>query len=468
MKPFSHINLSQSMLANLDKLAYHTMTPVQEAALPPVLKGKDLLVQAKTGSGKTAAFGIGLLEQLKIESFQLQSLVLCPTRELALQVADELRRLARFKSHIKILTLTGGMNQHKQEQSLTHQPHIVVGTPGRIAKLLKRESLLVDNLTSFVLDEADRMLDMGFIEDIREIMDFLPDHRQNLCFSATFPEEIKALGRDFMNDPREITVDIFHGKEAIEQHFYKVPVEERGRAVVSLLGEYKPSSALIFCNTKDACRRLSEEMTSYGLSNLSLHGDLEQKERNEVLIRFSNGSCPYLVATDVAARGLDIGRMEAVINYNLPFEPETYIHRIGRTGRAGESGQAFSLVKEGEEFRIDRLRELMKRDITPEKLDTSQADSVKPVSPGMVTLKIAAGRKDKISAGHIVGAITGSGEIDGNDLGQIDRLDRASYVAVKKNRADLALRIMRESSIKGRRYKASLLGNSKPSGPSHT
>ncbi|MDC7222800.1 MAG: ATP-dependent RNA helicase DbpA [Spirochaetales bacterium] len=457
MKPFSHLNLSRPMLENLTAIGYKTMTPVQEAALPAVLKGKDVLAQAKTGSGKTAAFGIGILERLEAERFSVQALVLCPTRELAEQVSQELRRLARFRSHIKILTLTGGESLQRQEKSLAHQPHLVVGTPGRMAKLLRRASLVVEDLNCFVLDEADRMLDMGFIEAIEEILTFLPQKRQFLCFSATFPEEIKRLSREMMDHPREIGVDLLHGKEEISQSFYRVPVEERGRAVVTLIGLYRPQSALIFCNTKDACRRLREELEQYGLPALALHGDLEQKERNEVLVRFSNGSCPFLVATDVAARGLDIGSMEAVINYNLPFEPETYIHRIGRTGRAGESGQAFSLVKPGEEFRLDRLSELLGRNIEAEALDCSPADRQEPIRPEMATLVLLAGRKDKISAGHIVGALTGGGELDGSDLGPIDRRERVSYIAVKRNRAKQALAILRKAPVKGRRYKAALL-----------
>jgi ATP-independent RNA helicase DbpA len=454
MKPFTHLNLSRPMLENIEKLGYNIMTPVQEWSIPPILKGHDVLAQAKTGSGKTAAFAIGLLENMNSERFRVQALILCPTRELSEQVAGEIRRLARFKHNIKVLNLTGGMPLHRQEHSLSHQAHIVVGTPGRIHKLLHRGSLVPDEIGMFILDEADRMLDMGFIDQIHDIIEYIPPERQTLCFSATFPEEIKVLSREIMTDPREITVDAQHDEAVINQHFFKVTNEERGRAVVALLRDYKPESTLVFCNTKDACRRVQKELEEYGMHSLALHGDLEQKDRNEILIRFSNGSSPVLVATDVAARGLDIDDLGAVINYNLPFETETYIHRTGRTGRAGKEGLAFSLVKEGEQFRLDRINEMVDRHFTAEPIDCEIEKDFTAPQPEMVTLSVNGGRKNKISPGDILGALTVKGGIEGSHVGKIDRMDFITFVAVKRESAQKALALLSRGKIKGRTFKA--------------
>ena len=453
MKPFTHINLSRPMVETLQKLGYETMTPVQEWTIPLILKGKDVLAQAKTGSGKTAAFGIGLLERMNLKRYRVQAMILCPTRELSEQVSGEIRRLAAFQHNIKVLNITGGMPLEKQAHSLSHQAHIVVGTPGRIHKLLKRGSLVLNELSTLVLDEADRMLDMGFIEIIQDIIAYAPSRRQTLCFSATFPEEIRKLTRDIMTNSQEITVDTLHTSNVINQYFYKISPTERGRAVVNIIREHKPESTVVFCNTKDACRRVQNELEQYGMHSLAIHGDLEQKERNEVLIRFSNGSSPVLVATDVAARGLHISNLGAVINYNLPFETETYIHRIGRTGRAGKEGMAFSLVKPGEQFRLDQINEMTGENFTLQSLDCSIPEDFNGLQPEMVTLSINGGRKNKISAGDILGALTSEGGIQAGDVGKIDRLDYITFVAVRRESSEKAFQILSQGTIKGRQFK---------------
>ena len=454
MKPFSHINLSPAMGENLKRIGYELMTPIQEGTIPSILKGKDVLAQAKTGSGKTAAFGIGLLERMNPDRYRVQALILCPTRELAEQVSGEIRRLAAYRHNIKVLTLTGGMPLRKQEHSLSHQAHIVVGTPGRIHKLLTRGTLVLDEVGTLVLDEADRMLDMGFIDIIREIIAYAPEKRQTLCFSATFPEDIKELSREIMDRPREITVDSQHAPGVIRQAFFQIDSRDRGRAVVNLIREYRPESTVVFCNTKDACRRVQEELVTYGLHALSLHGDMEQKERNETLILFSNGSSPILVATDVAARGLDIGDLAAVINYNLPFETETYVHRIGRTGRAGKTGLAFSLVKPDEQFRLDKINELTGESFSAGPLDCTVPEDFTGLSPAMVTLSVNGGRKNKISAGDILGALTRKGGLTADDVGKIDRLEFITFVAVRSETADRALKILSRDRIKGKQLRA--------------
>ena len=453
MKSFTTLPLSQAMLDNLEKLEYEIMTPIQEKSIPPIIGGSDILAQAKTGSGKTAAFGIGLLHMLNVKRFRIQALVLCPTRELAEQVTGELRRLARFQHNIKLIKITGGLPMRKQEHSLSHEAHIVVGTPGRILKLLDRGSLKLDEVKMIVLDEADRMLDMGFIDEIAEIFRFAPSERQTLCFSATFPDEIKSLSRSILYNPVEISVDTEHDREIISQHFFRVKGTEKCQAVTSLLAEFQPQNAIIFCNTKDSCRKVEKELISRGLHSLALHGDLEQKERTEVLIRFANGSSNILVATDVAARGLDISDLGAVINYDLPFETETYVHRIGRTGRAGKEGLALSLLSEKEDFRIHQINQLMKEDFTIEE-KTWNAPLETYHLPSMITLSINGGRKNKISAGDILGALTSEGGISGNDVGKIDRMDYITFVAVKRKCAAEALEILEKGQVKGRRFKA--------------
>lgn len=441
------------MLSNLGTLKYDTMTPIQELSIPPILKGKDLLAQAKTGSGKTAAFGIGLLENLDIRLYRIQDLILCPTRELSEQVAGELRRIARFRPNIKVLNITGGLPMKKQEQSLQHQAHIVVGTPGRILKLLNRGSLVLDEVKTFILDEGDRMLDMGFMEEIRSIFEFLPAQRQTLCFSATFPNEIRELGKTILKNPIEITVEAFHNPDVIEQRFYEVLPKDKLGLVMGILSRFKPESLLIFCNTKDSCRRVGGQLNDFGLHALTLHGDLEQKERTEVLIRFANGSSRILVATDVAARGLDIDSLGAVINFDLPFETETYVHRIGRTGRAGKEGQAFSLMRLKEKFRLDSINEHLNSDYSAEVPEPELIRSDIEMQPEMVTLSVNGGRKNKISAGDLLGALTSKGGIDGGDVGRIDRLDTVTFVAVKRNSQYPAVRVLENGLIKGRRFK---------------
>jgi ATP-independent RNA helicase DbpA len=454
MKSFSTLPLSGAMLDNLKKLKYETMTPIQEKSISPILDGFDILAQANTGSGKTAAFGIGLLENINLDRYRIQALVLCPTRELSEQVTGELRRLARFQHNIKLLNITGGMPMRKQEHSLSHQAHIIVGTPGRILKLLEKGSLSLKEVKMLILDEADRMLDMGFIDQIEDIIQYVPRDRQTLCFSATFPDEVKELSQSILLNPKEITVDTTHDSTVITQHFYHVNKGEKGKALLSILAKFKPDNAIIFCNTKDVCRRVGKDLHDGGLHSLALHGDLEQKERTEVLIRFANGSSNVLVATDVAARGLDIKDLGAIINYDLPFESETYIHRIGRTGRAGSEGLAISFIGPGEDFRLEQINKLMDRDFSKEQINENMENRISDYTPAMVTLSINGGRKNKISAGDILGALTSDDGIPGSDVGKIDRLDYLTFVAVKRDSVEKAINVLENKQVKGRRFKA--------------
>ncbi|MCF5860894.1 ATP-dependent RNA helicase DbpA [Aeromonas veronii] len=454
---FSSLNLSPALQENLTSLGYLQMTPIQAQSLPLVLDGKDLIAKAKTGSGKTAAFGLGLLAKLNVNRLEVQALVLCPTRELADQVAQEIRRLARALPNVKLVTLCGGTPTAPQSATLSFGAHIAVGTPGRILKHLEQGTLELSGLKTLVLDEADRMLDMGFGEDINRVISYAPQQRQTLLFSATYPEGIAQMSRGVQRDPVEVSVESLHEGSAIEQKLYEVPAGQRLDALTWLLSHYQPSSCVVFCNTKRACNDVADHLAAKGFSALALNGDLEQRERDQVLVRFANGSATILVATDVAARGLDIKELGAVINYELTYDPEVHVHRIGRTGRAGQQGLALSLYQPNEAQRVNFIEEYQQAPMPLGDLDSIGRD-IKPIAPQMVTLSIDAGRKTKVRAGDILGALTGEGGIAGADVGKIQIAEQYSYVAVKRSVASAALKRLQEGKIKGRSYRARKLG----------
>jgi ATP-independent RNA helicase DbpA len=463
--PFSSLPLAPAMLENLESLGYTSMTPIQAQSLPPLLEGRDVIAQAKTGSGKTAAFGIGLLTRINPRFFGVQSLVLCPTRELADQVAKELRRLARFAGNIKIVILCGGMPMGPQLGSLEHGAHIVVGTPGRVLKHLQKGSLDLGSLNTLVLDEADRMLGMGFHDSMVDVAAKTPNDRQTLLFSATWPEQIRELSATFQRDPVTVTVESVHAENQIEQFFFEIGNGQREQAAAALLQHYQSDSAVLFCNTRQACDDVTRFLRQIGFHALALHGDLEQRERDQVLVQFANKSCPVLVATDVAARGLDIKDLGAVINVELAFDAEVHIHRIGRTGRAGQSGLALSLVAPNEMPRALAIENYyaanssadsgQQHKLTWKKLPTGTDRN--RTAPKMATLNIAGGRKDKLRAGDILGALTGDAGLAGTQIGKIDIFDMQAYVAVDFAIADEALQRLGSSRIKGRTYKVRLL-----------
>jgi len=429
------------------------MTPIQAKSLPAILKGKDLLAQAKTGSGKTAAFAIGVLHKLVTRTYQTQALVLCPTRELSDQVSKEFRRLARAIPNTNILTLCGGKPIGPQLASLQRNPHIVVGTPGRILKHLRKGTLKLDGLKILVLDEADRMLDMGFHEDIMHIISMTPRQRQTLLFSATYPDEIKDISAAIQSDPVDIRVESLHGNKIIQQVFYEIQKGERTRTLVALLQHYRPESSVVFCNRKQQCQELAEELWQQGFHAQALHGDLDQKERDQVLIQFSNKSSSILIATDVAARGLDIKDLQAVINFELSPDPEIHIHRIGRTGRAGNEGLAISLFMASEQFRIEAIEDYQNSPVRIDKTTSLKTRENFRLSPPMATLCINGGRKNKLRAGDILGALTANTNLPGKQIGTIDISDNLAYVAVERPIAKQALNILAEGKIKGRKFR---------------
>ncbi|MBX3589167.1 MAG: ATP-dependent RNA helicase DbpA [Ramlibacter sp.] len=454
---FDTLPLNPAMLANLQQLGYLEMTPIQAAALPPALLGKDLIAQAKTGSGKTAAFALALLANLNPRRFAIQTLVLCPTRELADQVTTEIRRLARAEENIKIVTLCGGVPLRNQISSLETGAHIAVGTPGRIMDHLERGSLNIEALNTLVLDEADRMLDMGFYEDIATVAHQCPRQRQTLLFSATYPEGIGKLSAQFMREPVTVKVASQHDEAKIQQRWYQVKNSERLHAVSLLLNHFRPVSTLAFCNTKAQCRDLVAVLQAQGFSALALYGELEQRERDQVLVQFANRSCSVLVATDVAARGLDIAQLEAVINVDITPDPEVHIHRIGRTGRAGAGGVALSLANLDEMGAVGKIEVLQGRESQWHPLAELTPSGQGPLVPPMATLQIVGGRKEKIRAGDVLGALTGEAGFAKEQVGKINVNEFSTYVAVDRAIAPEAMRRLNAGRIKGKSVKVRLL-----------
>jgi ATP-independent RNA helicase DbpA len=454
---FATLPLSAAMLANLDALGYASMTPIQAQSLPVILKGQDLIAQAKTGSGKTAAFGIGLLNPINPRYFGCQALVLCPTRELADQVAKELRRLARAEDNIKILTLCGGVSLGPQIASLEHGAHIIVGTPGRIQQHLDKGTLVLDGLNTLILDEADRMLAMGFFDAIASIIGKTPARRQTLLFSATYPSGIKQLAADFMRNPQQVKVESLHTDNQIEQRFIEIDAQQRLEAVTRVLGHYRPQSCVAFCFTKQQCEDVVAHLTAKGIVAQALHGDLEQRDRDQVLAMFANRSSSVLVATDVAARGLDIDGLDMVLNVELARDAEIHVHRVGRTGRAGEKGVAVSLVAPAEGHRAQAIEALQKSPLRWDQLDSLKNKGGEPLLPVMSTLCIAAGRKDKLRPGDILGALTGDAGIPGKQVGKIAIFDFQAFVAVERALAKQAMQRLNSGKIKGRALKVRIL-----------
>ncbi|WP_414440790.1 ATP-dependent RNA helicase DbpA [Burkholderia sp. 22PA0099] len=456
-RPFSELALAPAMLANLEQLGYTEMTPIQAASLPVALAGQDLIAQAKTGSGKTAAFSLALLARLDTRRFDVQAMILCPTRELADQVAQEIRRLARAEENIKVLTLCGGTPMRPQAASLEHGAHIVVGTPGRIMDHLERGTLALGALNTLVLDEADRMLDMGFFDDIAIVVRQCPSERLTLLFSATYPDGIAKLSRQFLRNPKEIKLVEQHDARKIRQRFYEVDDNERLHAVGQLLNHYRPASTIAFCNTKQQCRDLLDVLSAQGFHALALHGELDQRERDQVLIQFANRSCSVLVATDVAARGLDIAQLEAVINVDVTPDPEVHVHRIGRTGRADQEGWALSLASMNEMGRVGGIEQAQGREVEWAPLASLTPASNEPLLPPMETLQILGGKKEKIRPGDVLGALTGDAGFSSAQIGKINVTEFSTYVAVERSVARDALRKLNGGKVKGKKVKVRLM-----------
>ena len=452
MTNFDTLGLPEPLLQAVSALEFTTMTPVQAQALPSLLEGRDVIAQARTGSGKTVAFGLAALARIDATQTSLQALILCPTRELADQVSKSIRALARFIPNVKLLTLCGGIALRPQLASLSHVPHIVVGTPGRIQELLDQGALDLSGVRVLVLDEGDRMLDMGFLDAITALVAKTPKTRQTLLFSATYPDAIRAISARMQRVPVTVTVDHGEALASIEQRFHEVDGGRRVDALVRLLAVERPESALLFCNTRRDTADVADALVARGFSALALHGDLDQREREEILVRFANRSCAVLVATDVAARGLDIDDLPMVVNVEVATDADAHVHRIGRTGRAGRSGLAVSLVAPAEMPRMKFIEERL-GNVHWLPLPPANGPRDEPLLASMATLVIDAGRQDKLRPGDVLGSLTGSAGLTADVVGKIDIFATRAYVAIRRDTAALALQRLRQNKIKGRNFR---------------
>lgn len=454
---FTSLPLQPALLQALESLKYVRMTPIQALSLPPMLQGRDVIGQARTGSGKTAAYGLALLSRIDPDLQKVQALVLCPTRELADQIGKEIRRLARCLPNIKLSLLSGGISKRPQLASLEHDPHIIVGMAGRVLEHLEQNTLKLDQLKVLVLDEADRMLGTDFEQASHAIVQHSPKTRQTLFFSATFPDEVRALSRRLQKQPVEATVDTAVTSAEVQQTFFEVDAPRRLDALAHLLSTHRPESALVFCHTRGDAQEVATQLAQRKFSTLALHGDIEQRERDEVLVRFANRSCRVLVATDIAARGLDIQDLAAVISYELPEDPDVHVHRVGRTGRAGRSGIALHLFTSRERSRFAEIEQRLETKLTVARLPSALTPD-RPMAATVVTLCIDGGRSDKLRPGDLLGALTGDAGIAKEAVGKINTFDTRTYVAIDKGAAKLALQQLRDGKIKGRKFRVRPIG----------
>ena len=447
---FTTLDLGPEWLKALDHIGYEWMTPIQQAALPILLKGGDLIGHADTGTGKTAAFGLALLHDIVPASKLPGALVLCPTRELADQVAAEIRRLAWALPNTNVVTLCGGRPTYNDRVALEHGVDVVVGTPGRVLAHIKQGNLDLSDVASVVLDEADRMLDMGFIDDVTEIISHAPRERQTVMMSATMSDDVRRVTAKLLRDPAFVSVVEESSAPEIEQSLWDATSIGRMETLKRLLGAKDPDAAIVFCNERITCDEIVDSLSRDGHSVRAMHGGMEQRERDDVLELFSNGSVRILAATNVAARGIDISALDAVINYELPRDPKSYVHRIGRTGRAGEEGVALTII-DGE-----RHRDL---DIYGEGLAAAQKQDAAALPRGgaprpakMTTIAIRGGRKDKLRPGDIVGALTGDVGLPGGVIGDITIKDRIAFVAIESAHARKAYQGIEQGKIKGKSF----------------
>ncbi|MBV6512611.1 MAG: DEAD/DEAH box helicase [Ignavibacteriales bacterium] len=510
---FTEFGLSKDMQKAIEDLGYEEATPIQTESIPRVLAGKDIIGQAQTGTGKTAAFGIPSLELMPHEGKHVHTLIMCPTRELALQVAEEMAKLAKYKKFATILPVYGGQPIERQITALKKGVRIIIGTPGRIMDHLDRGTLDISKVSMVVLDEADEMLNMGFRDDIEKILRSAPQERQTVMFSATMPKPILDLTRKYQKDPEHIR--IAHEVLTVpktEQVYFEVRGKDKIESLTRLIDFHNLKLSMVFCNTKRYVDELVEQLRARGYSVDGLHGDMSQGMREKVLGRFRKGTLEILVATDVAARGLDIDDVEAVFNYDMPQDEEAYVHRIGRTGRAGKEGKAFTFVSGGdfqkmknlqryinhkmklgkipsfgdiEDMKIQSLAKsvreaskakdapkyikmvenllddeitsldvaayLMKEKFGLAKKAASSAPEEISSGDGNVTISVNIGRKDRIKPGDLLGTFAGEANISGKLIGDITIQDRISYLEVPASLAEKVVRSVRGKKLKGKK-----------------
>ena len=453
MENFLSLKLEETLIESLAKINFKTPTPIQAKAIPIALEGKDILGTAQTGTGKTGAFGIPLVNYL-LKTKKDTALVMTPTRELAAQVRESAVTYGR-NLNLKSTAIYGGTSVRNQKKVLRRGIDILVATPGRLLDLYNQKSIDFSKIEILVLDEADQMLDMGFQDTLDAIIECIPQNRQTLLFSATFPRAIEAIAKRVLSNPEMIKVEEEQEKSTIKQYFYKMDNnKQRYPTLKLLLLKFTPQSCVVFCNTKVETQQVCDDLADEGFSAVALHGDLEQRDRERTLIHFANKSASILVATDVAARGLDIDDMDMVINYHLAHDPQTHVHRVGRTGRAGKKGIACSIYGDAEQFKVAQIGDHYERDFEPEPMPSYNLLDKPPYKPEMVTLMIDSGKKQKVRAGDILGALTGKDGIAGRQVGKINVLDNVAFVAVERNASKPALRKLTEGNIKGRKIRA--------------
>ena len=469
---FKEYNLCDEIIKALDGIGYKKPSDEQREVIPQILTGKDIVVKSQTGSGKTAAFGIPLCENIKWEESNAQALILTPTRELAIQVKEELGNIGRFK-RIRTVAVFGKQPFSDQARELKQKTHIVVGTPGRVLDHIDRDTLKVCNIKYLVIDEADEMLNMGFIDQVRDIINKLNVDRQTMLFSATIPEEILGLCNVYMNNPSNIEIksqklitdNINHELYKFEE-FYKL--DNLGKILIS----EAPETAVIFCKTKENVDKVFENLNKKGYSVNKIHGGMLQKDRLDIMDKFKKGNFRILVATDVAARGIDVEGITHVINYDLPVEKEAYVHRIGRTGRAGAKGKAISFVNQYEDRLLDMIQEYigfeipLKKDIievSKEIRETAikslkskpniKREKAKAINKNITKIYLNGGKKKKLRAGDFVGAISRIEGVTAEDIGIIDVQDTVSYIDILNGKGNKVIEGLKNSTIKGKKLR---------------
>ena len=508
---FEEMGLEDRILRAVMDMGFEETTPIQAKAIPLQMEGLDIIGQAQTGTGKTAAFGIPLLQKVNPKNKKLQAVALCPTRELAIQVAEELRNLAKYMHGIKVLPIYGGQDIARQIRSLKDGAQVIIGTPGRVMDHMRRKTVKFDDVHTVVMDEADEMLNMGFLEDMETILSQLPEERQTVMFSATMPEAIMKIARNFQKGPqivkvvkKELTVP------KVTQYYYEVKPKTKVEVMCRLLDMYAPKLSVAFCNTKRQVDVLVDELQGRGYFAEGLHGDLKQVQRDRVMNSFRNGRTEILVATDVAARGIDVEDVEAVFNFDIPQDDEYYVHRIGRTGRAGREGIAFSLVVGREVYKLRDIQRYCKTKIIPQavpsldditdikaekileqakemiddgdlsrmvhilekrlmaedytSLDLAAAllrmsmggenqdiiDDYREARSLDATLFLNIGKDQKVKSGDILGAVAGESGIPGRMIGSIDMYDKYTFVEVPEDCVDEVLTCMQKVKIRGK------------------
>jgi ATP-dependent RNA helicase DbpA len=457
---FKSLSLAPELLEVVMSMGFTQMTPVQAACIPLLLKGRDIVGQSQTGSGKTAAFALPILQNIRLDQRSPQALILCPTRELCAQVLREVRKFSKALTGLQVVALVGGQPYRPQIQALEQGVHVIVATPGRMLEHMGDNNVDFRYLKTLVLDEADRMLDIGFEREMMEILERLPGDRQTVFFSATFPDSIADMSHKYQKNPERITIESPETAPMIDQYLYIAEKPEKIETLRRILKQHPSSSTVIFCRMKTTVAEIAQILLDEGASCVALHGDLEQVERDRVMATFRNGSRRILVATDVAARGLDIENLELVVNFDWPSSEEMYIHRIGRTGRAGRKGAAVSIATSYEIPKAEEMERITGVPMIKEALgfegDLALADELK--SAPNETLVISGGRLDKLRPGDILGFLTAEPQaLVFGDIGKIEIHDRFSYVAIKSALANQALAKIQAGRIKKLKFKVFLV-----------